>query len=182
MGTVVIGREHDDLGNTVENLKGASVMFRLRDKLKYIVFMGLLVLVGFVFGNMNNDTDAQSKSDTVDKLTVRKLTVLEDITVIADDGEPRVVISWDEDGGKVTCLGPERIRAADLLVGEMGGVIAVFGRNGGGAGLSVDETGGAVAIFPVDGKNGGAALSISDDGDGLIITRDRFDEFRAWGQ
>ena len=64
-------------------------MFRLRDKLKYMVFIGLLVLVGFIFGNINNDTNAQSKSDTVGKLTVRKLTVLEDITVIADDGEPR---------------------------------------------------------------------------------------------
>ena len=182
MGTVVIGREHDDLGNTLKNLKGTSVMFRLRKKLQYIVFMGLLVLVGFVFGNMNDNTDAQSKSDTVGKLTVRKLTVLEDITVIADDGEPRVVISSNEDGGEVTCLGPEGIRAADLLVGEMGGVIAVVGRNDGGAGLSVDETGGAVAVFPIDGKNGGAALSISDDGDGLVITRDRFGEFRSWGQ
>ena len=157
-------------------------MFRLRDKLKYIIFMGLLVLAGFIFGNMNNDTNAQSESDTVGKLTVRKLTVLEDITVVADDGEPRVVISWNEDGGKVTCLGPGGTRAADLLVGEMGGVIAVFGRNGAGAGLSVDETGGAVAIFPVDGENGGAALSISDEGEGLIITRDKFGEFRSWGQ
>ena len=156
-------------------------MFRLRDKMKYMVFIGLLVLVGFIFGNINNDTNAQSKSDTVGKLTVRKLTVLEDITVIADDGEPRVVISWNEDGGEVTCVGPEGIRAAGLSIDKEGGVIAVAGRKGEGASLSVNEEGGGVAIFPGTGNKGGAALGIID-GDGVVITRDRFGEFRSLGQ
>ena len=51
-----------------------------------------------------------------------------------------------------------------------------------GAGFSVDELAWIRSlIFPVDGKNGGAALSISDDGDGLIITRDRFGEIQIMG-
>ena len=77
-------------------------MFRLSEKLKYMVLGGFLTFAGFMFGNMSSDTEAQFGSETIDELTVRELTVLEDITVIADDGERRVVISC-ENGGKVTC-------------------------------------------------------------------------------
>ena len=78
-------------------------MLRLREKLKYMFLVGLLAFADFMFGNMNNDTKAELGSDTIDELTVRKLTVLEDITVIADNGEPRVVISWHELSGQVSC-------------------------------------------------------------------------------
>ena len=156
-------------------------MFRLREKLKYMVLMGLLVLAGFIFGNMNKDTEAESGSETIDELTVRRLTVLKDITVIADDGERRVVISSDENGGEVTCFDPEGIRTAGLSIGKEGGLVAVTGRKGGGASLSVDEEGGAVAIFPVNGKKGGAALTIID-GDGVVFTIDRFGESCSLGQ
>ena len=156
-------------------------MFRINEKLKYMFLGGLLAFVGCMFGNMNGDTEAEPGSEKIDKLTVRELTVLENITVVGDDGERRVVISSDENGGKVTCLDPEGIRAAGLSNGEMGGMVAVTDGKGGGASLSVDEEGGAVAIFPVNGKKGGAALSIIE-GDGVIITIDRFGEFHSFEQ
>ncbi len=156
-------------------------MFRLREKLKYMALGSLLILAGFILGNMDSDTDAQSESERIGELTVRELTVLEDITVIGDNGNRRVVISWDEDGGRVTCFDSEEIRAAGLSISENGGLVAVVGREGGGASLSVDEEGGGVSIFPADGKTGGAGLGIMG-GDGVAFTIDRFGEYRSLGQ
>ena len=81
--------------------------FRLREKLKYMLLGGLLTLAGFMFGNMNSDTTAQSGYETIDKLTVRELIVHKDIRVMGDDMDPRVHISWDRDGGRVITYGPK---------------------------------------------------------------------------
>ena len=158
-------------------------MFSLREKLKYMALGTLIALGGLVFGNMNNDTEAESESKTIDELTVQKLTVLKDITVIADNGEHKVVIFSNENGGKVMCLGPGGKRAiagAVLEIGESGGVVGVRGGKGGSAGLSVGTEGGRVTIVSESGT-GAAAMNIVD-GDGVIYTRDRFGEFRSWGQ
>ena len=161
-------------------------MLRLREKLKYMFLAGLLALAGFMLGNMNNDTKAQLESKMIDTLTVRKLTVLEDIAVIADNAEQRVVISWHELGGDVSCYGPGRMDVADgasLLVGQLGGIAGVTDRNASGASLTIGTEGGGVTIFPVEGPlvgKGGAALGI-DKGDGFVSTIDRFGERRALG-
>ena len=159
------------------------MMFRLREKLTYMFLTGLLAFVGFIFGNMNNDTKAQLRFETMDVLTVRKLTVLEDITVIADNGEPRVVMSWNEIGGSVSCYGPGGRDVADsagLLVGQLGGIAGVTDRNDSGASLTLGLEGGGVTIFPIAGPTGkgGAALSI-DEGDGIVFIKNRFGELRA---
>ena len=150
-------------------------MLRLREKLKYMALGGLIVLTGFVLGNMNENTEAQSGSETIDALTVQKLTGLEDIIVIADNGEPRVIISSDENGGRVSCYGLGGIRApaaAGLQIGKLGGIVGVTGRKGNaGASLTIGTEGGGVTIFSAAGK-GGAALSIVE-GDGVVFTRDR---------
>ena len=158
-------------------------MFRLREKLTYMFLTGLLAFAGFMFGNMNNDTKAQLGSETIDALTVRKLTVLEDITVIADNAESRVVISWNEIGGSVSCYGPGEMDVVDstgLLVGQLGGIAGVTDRNGSGASLTLGMEGGGVTIFPIAGVTGkgGAALGI-DEGDGIVFIKNRFGELRA---
>ena len=158
-------------------------MFRLREKLTYMFFTGFLAFAGFMFGHMNNDTKAQLGPETIDALTVRKLTVLEDITVIADNGEPRVVISWNEISGSVSCYGLGGMDVADstaLLVGQLGGIAGVTDRNNSGASLTLGLEGGGVTIFPITGPTGkgGAALSI-DEGDGIVFIKNRFGELRA---
>ena len=161
-------------------------MLRLREKLKYMFLVGLLAFAGFMLGNMNNDTKAELGADTIDELTVRKLTVLEDLTVIADNGEPRVVISWNELNGQVSCYGPggmDVAHRAALLVGQLGGIAGVTDRNASGASLTIGLEGGGVTIFPIEGAlagKGGAALGI-DKGDGFVSTIDRFGERRALG-
>ena len=151
-------------------------MLRLREKLKYMALGALIALAGFVLGNMNENTEAQSGSETIDELTVQRLTVLEDLTVIADNGEPRVIISADANGGRVSCYGLGGIGApagAGLQIGKLGGIVGVTGKQGNaGASLTIGTEGGGVTIFSAAGK-GGAALSIVE-GNGVVFTRDRF--------
>lgn len=109
--------------------------------------------------------------------------MLKDITLIADNGEQKVVIFSNENGGQILCLGPGGKRAvagAALRIGEMGGVVNVRGSEGGSAGLSVTTNGGSVTILPISG-NGSAAMNIVD-GDGVVFVRDRFGEQRSFGQ
>ncbi len=162
-------------------------MLRLREKLKYMFLTGVLAFAGFMLGNMNNDTKAQLGSEMIDTLTVRKLTVLEDITVIADNGESRVAISWHELSGDVSCYGPGKVDVADrasLLVGQLGGIAGVTDKNASGVSLTLGTEGGGVTIFPIEGPlaaKGGAALGI-DKGDGFVSTIDSSGERRTLGQ
>jgi len=145
-------------------------MFRLREKLKYMALGALITLAGFVLGNMNEDTEAQSGSETINELTVRNMIVLEDIKVLNNDNMPQVVIAWDEDGGKVSAHSP-RGHAA-LGVGEEGGLIQVANAEGKiGAQVTMNENGGIVVVRSTNGP-GGAALAIYE-GDGVVYTKDR---------
>ena len=144
-------------------------MFRLREKLKYMALGALIALTGFVLGNMNKDTEAQSGSETIDRLTVRDLVVLKGIRVMNDDNEHQVIITWDEDGGRVTTYSP--IGKAGLGVGKHGGYLRVTDVEGeGGAQVTMEEDGGSVMIFSSNGT-GGVALDFYE-GNGVVYTRD----------
>ena len=129
---------------------------------------------------------AELGSDTIDELTVRKLTVLEDLSVIANNGEHRVIISWNELSGQVSCYCPGEMDVADraaLLVGQLGGIAGVTDKNGGGASLTLGMEGGGVTIFPIAGVTGkgGAALGIAER-DGVIFTKDKLGKLRSFKQ
>ena len=151
-------------------------MLRLREKLKYMALGGLIVLTGFVFGNMNKDTEAQSGSETINELTVRNMIVLEDIKVLNDGNMPQVVITWDENGGNVSA---HSLRGqAALGVGEDGGLIQVGNAEGKiGAQVTMNENGGIVVVRSTNGP-GGAALAIYED-DGVVYTKDRLGNINA---
>ena len=145
-------------------------MFRLREKLKYMALGALIALTGFVLGNMNKDTEAQSGSETIEKLTVRDLIVLKGIRVMNDDNERQVIITWDEEGGRVTTYSP--IGKAGLGVGKHGGYLRVSDVEGnGGAQVTMEEKGGSVMIFSANGA-GGVALALYEGG-GVVYTRDK---------
>ena len=152
--------------------------FRLREKLKYMLLGGLLTLAGFMFGNMNSDTTAQSGYETIDKLTVRELIVHKDIRVMGDDTDPRVHISWNRDGGRVITYGPKGIGAASLLVAEGNGVVTTQGsKEKTGASLMVNEGGGVLSLFAPDGK--ARILLGIDEGGGVAYLVNNFDEARV---
>ena len=151
-------------------------MLRLREKLKYMTLGGLIVLAGFVFGNMNKNTQAQSEAETINELTVRNMIVLEGIKVINDGNVPQVVINWDENGGNVSTHSP-RGQAA-LGVGEHGGLIQVGNAEGKiGAQVTMNENGGTVVVRSISGS-GAAALAIYE-GNGVVYTRDRLGNISA---
>ncbi len=152
--------------------------FRSREKLKYMFLGGLLTLAGFMFGNMNSDTTAQSGYETIDKLTVRELIVRKDIRVMSDDMNPRVHISWNREGGRVVTYGPKGKGAASLLVAEGNGVVTVQGsKEKTGASLMVNEGGGVLSLFAPDGK-ARIVLGISE-GDGVAYLVDKLGAARV---
>ena len=151
---------------------------KLREKLKYMFFGGLLTLVGFMFGNINNNTNAQFGYETIDKLTVRELIVRKDIRVMSDSMDPRVHISWDRSGGRVITYGPKGLGAASILVAEGSGVVTTQGsKEKTGASLMVNEGGGVLSLFAPDGK-AKIVLGISE-GDGVAYLVNKFDEARV---
>ena len=174
--------------------------FKLHEKLKYMFLGGVLTLAGFMFGNMNSDTEAQFGSETIDKLTVRELNVHKNITLVDNNMNPRVLISWDRDGGKVTVYGPWGKGSAGLAVDENGGKVTAHGIRGkGAAGFTINEDGGAVTVQGVIGETG-ASLSATQEGgsvavfnpqgnpraafsvvngNGVVYVVDRFGEFRV---
>ena len=152
--------------------------FRLREKLKYMFLGGLLTLAGFMFGSMNSDTTAQFGYETIDKLTVGELIVRKDITVMSDDMDTRVHISWDRNGGRVITYGPKGMGAASLLVAEGNGVVTTQGsKEKTGASLMVNEGGGVLSLFAPDGK-ARILLGISE-GDGVAYLVDKFGDARV---
>ena len=152
--------------------------FRLREKLKYMFLGGLLTLAGFMFGSMNSDTTAQFGYETIDKLTVGELIVRKDITVMSDDMDPRVHISWDRNGGRVITYGPKGMGAASLLVAEGNGVVTTQGsKEKTGASLMVNEGGGVLSLFAPDGK-ARIVLGISE-GDGVAYLVNKFGDARV---
>ena len=157
------------------------MMFRLREKLKYMFLGGLLTLAGFMFGNMNRDTTAQSGYETIDKLTVGELIVRKDITLIGDGPNPQVLISSDRNGGRVITYGPKGpkgIGAASLLVAEGNGVVTVQGSKGKtGGSLMVNEGGGVLSLFAPNG-NAKILLGIAE-GEGIAYLVNKFDQARV---
>jgi hypothetical protein len=152
--------------------------FRLREKLEYMFLGGLLTLAGFMFGSMNSDTTAQFGYETIDKLTVGELIVRKDITVMSDDMDPRVHISWDRNGGRVITYGPKGMGAASLLVAEGNGVVTTQGsKEKTGASLMVNEGGGVLSLFAPDGK-ARIVLGISE-GDGVAYLVNKFGDARV---
>ena len=154
-------------------------MFRLREKLKYMLFGGLLTLAGFMFGTMNTDTTAQSGYETIDKLTVQELIVRKDIRVMNEGMDPRVHISWDRNGGRVVTYGPNGGGAASLLVAEGNGVVTTQGsKEKTGASLMVNEGGGVLSLFAPDGK-ARIVLGIAE-GDGVAYLVDKSGNARVF--
>ena len=163
---------------TYLNNKEHSMKFRLSEKLKYMFLGGVLTLIGFMLGNMNSETTAQSGYETIDKLTVRELIVRKDIRVMGNDMDPRVHISWNREGGRVVTYGPKGMGAASLLVAEGNGVLTTQGsKEKTGASLMVNEGGGVLSLFAPDGK-ARIVLGISD-GDGVAYLVDKFGDARV---
>ena len=159
--------------------KEHSMKFRFRERLKYMVLGSLLTLAGFMFGNMNSDTEAQLGSETINELTVRELTVLKDITIRNNSGDSLVIIYGNEAGGHVTAYGPGG--GASLSVNEEGGIIIARGPDRKKtASLSVNEEGGIITARGPEGK-ASVTLAISKEGGEVSVSNRQGDPRAGFG-
>ena len=148
-------------------------MFRLRERLKYMFFGGLLVFAGFMFGSLNNDTTAQSGYNTIDKLTVGELNVLNSLTVRGVNGKPMVFIDSDKDGGMVRVFESTGQVCAAIVVNEDGGAVLVQAdKDKRGALLNISDDGGSIEVFDKEGIPR-AILSVHN-GKGRVSTKDKY--------
>ena len=146
--------------------------FKLNEKLKYMAFGALLALAGFVFGNLNKGIDAQSEQRMVDKLTVRKLTVLDTILVKNEVGNDAVIIGANDGKGTIITSG-EDVRKVYLgFFGKWAGMFTSAGESRGHALLGVFENGdGKVEIHANQGE-GKAKLFVKDgNGEAMVTTK-----------
>ena len=174
--------------------------FRLHEKLKYMLFGGLLVLTGSMFGNMSSNTAAQLGSETIDELTVRKLKVTENITLY-DGFSPLVHIHHNEHGGQVTIASRDESGFAKMGIAENGGEIVTISKESGGVIISSAED--MDGIIEVYAKGHKKAVTISNvdaggyvstlaktgegtvvlaivKGDGVVVTQDKFGRINAF--
>ena len=173
--------------------------FRLHEKLKYMLFGGLLVLTGSMFGNMSSNTAAQFGSETIDELIVRKLKVTEDITLY-DGFSPLVHIHHNEHGGQVIIASRDKSGFAQMGITENGGKIVTISKESGGVIISSTEdmdgiievyakghkkvvkisnnAGGYVSTLAKTGE--GTVVLAMVKGDGVVVTQDKFGRINAF--
>ena len=172
-------------------------MRRISSAAVYMGLGALIALVGFILGNMVNSINAQSDT-TVDKIVVKELYVVDDLgnTVMVlgkqhqsnataifraydTAGNPVLFLGYDALGGVVNVQGKEDKSGAGLGIDLEGGNLGIISKTGKLGGVfGVYPNGGRMEVYGGDGK-GATGLSITDTGDGIIGTIDKFGNVTA---
>ena len=141
-------------------------------KISYMAFGCLLTLIGYYFGNVdNNSADAQvvkKAVKTADELRCRRL-------VIVDDNA-RTRVALNKDGMQMSNeMGHIRI-SIHINKSTDGGTVQVLSdglSTGAAAELNVDEYGGSLSLWNKFIDTPVLRACITDKGEGIVITRDR---------
>ena len=147
-------------------------MKKVLTKVGYMVFGCLLTLIGYHFGNVNNNSaNAQENAPIVDEVWCRKL------VIVGNDNTPRVTLGTDQfDYGSISVYsGDEELRV----------LLGVSDSDAGGVTLSSKESGGIAVALGVDFNGGYMTLynkvidepilqtGVTNKGEGFILTRDK---------
>ena len=160
-------------------------MKKILTKVGYMAFGSLLTLIGYYFGNIdNNSANAQEpatavypENKIVDEVLCRRL------VIVGDDNTPRVIL-WTNpsEHGKIEIYNKNGARRIFLSVTDAGtfddaGTIEVSGKGVGSVSgvLGVDRNGGFIALYNKLINRPVVHVAINDNGDGLVQTRDRND-------
>ena len=155
-------------------------MKNILTKLGYMAFGCLLTLIGYHFGNVdNNSVDAQGivkeKAEIVDEIRCRKL------VIVGDDDTKRIILETDfrdrgsigirnEDGAQRIFLGIRQNDSGSLQVSgskEFGSMAAELG---------VDDYGGFMALWNKVLDKSVLEAGITSKGHGYIVIRDKAGE------
>lgn len=151
-------------------------MKNILTKIGYMALGCLLTLIGYHFGNVdNNRANAQGivkeKPEIVDEIRCRRL------VIVGDDDTHRIILSTDDlDRGSIQIFNEERARRIFLGIvrNSDGGVLEVTGKEFGSlAGmLGADTNGGFMALFNKVSDNPVLDAAITSKGHGSIVVRD----------
>ena len=147
-------------------------------KIGYMALGSLLTLIGYHFGNIdNNRADAQvefgvkEKSEIVDEIRCRKL------VIVGEDDIPRINLATDGfDHGFIQIFNENGARRVLLNVTHSDtGSLEIHGKESGGmaAWLSVDDNGGYMALWNKAIDKAVLQAGITNKGKGFILTRDK---------
>ena len=162
-------------------------MKKILTKVGYMAFGSLLTLIGYHFGNIdNNSANAQEsigepvtivhpENKTFDEVRCRRL------VIVGDDNTPRVTLWTDlSDSGKIEIYNENGARRIFLGVTDAGtlddsGTVEVSAKGAGSVSgvLGVDPNGGFIALYNKFIDYPVVNVAITKKGDGLVQTRDK---------
>ena len=118
-----------------------------KQKLGYMALGAGVLAIGIIIGQViTPDIEAQSNG-VFDEIQCTRLTVVD------KQGNVAVLLATDEHGGVVGVYGKDG-GSAGMGIGEHSGFVRVHRKDGGRASMTTNEHGGFVGVF--DGKDGGS--------------------------
>ncbi|RKU15923.1 hypothetical protein C6501_06070 [Candidatus Poribacteria bacterium] len=146
-------------------------------KVGYMVLGCLLTLIGYHFGNIdNNSADAQlvdkEKAPIVDEIWCRKL------IIVGEDDTPRIKLGIDAfDRGEIEVYNEEGANRISLGIASDidTGFIEIEAEDSGGIGvmLGTDSNGGFMALFNKVLDKPVLQVGITNNGGGFVVTFDK---------
>lgn len=152
-------------------------MKNILTKVGYMAFGCLLTVIGYHFGNIdNNSADAQiittpRETEIVDVIRCRKL------IIIGDDDTQRIHLGTDlSDRGEIEIYNENWAPRVSLgVLSDDTGSLLILGKGSGGiaAGLGVDANGGYMALWNKVLDKPVLRTGITDKGNGFVLLRDK---------
>ncbi len=141
-------------------------------KLGYMAFGCVLTLIGYHFGNIdNNSVNAQENSPIVDEVRCRRL------VIVGADNTPRITLGTDFlHRGYIQIYNEDGELRIDLDVDWYDrGIITVLGKESGGiaAQLGVDDNGGYMALWNKLINKAVLQAAVNHKGGAFLLTRDK---------
>ena len=140
-------------------------------KIAYMVIGSLLTIIGYHFGNIENNTaDAQEKTDNpiVDEIRCRHL------LIVNEDGERVVSITTGDTAGGIGIYNNEGTEVVSITTGDTGGGIGIYNNEGTEVvGLAAASHGsGGIELHNKDKKRV-VQLGTYADGRGALVISDK---------
>lgn len=153
-------------------------MKNLSTKIAYMVIGSILTIIGYHFGNIeNNAADAQgtvaTSTEIINKIRVRQ------IEIVGNDNSPRIYMGTDLDRGQIKFVGDSDTSQMSLKAASNGGQIKLHNRSGKQKillGLSDDR--GRIMIVGEDGNNK-VVLYEDNHGGGVMVGSSEYGKSEA---
>ena len=147
-------------------------MKKIAAKMGYIALGSLLTLIGYHFGNIDeNRADAQGV-EIIDEIACRKL------VIVGDDLTPRIVLKTDDvDNGRLLIFNekPETRVMLGVIQADRtdAGIVTVSGTGMTlAAKFGANANGGSLSLFNKISDKGVIQAGVTDKGEGIIIMHD----------